>query len=348
MNPELIERFFRKQCTAQEAKKIAAYLKANPSVLEKYLSTFEWNSLVENGMPEEFWNEVWDNIQQKNKAKLISLKLKRVAAAACIILLAGAAFFYFKPVNQKTQPFVAQHVNISPQIRHESVINNTKKIMTVVLEDNSVIKLTPASSVQYDVPFPDTKREIVLEGEAEFHVAKNKQKPFTVFTGALATTALGTVFNIKKTAVKNIVTIKLLQGKIVIHSTTDYLKGWKQDVYLQAGEELKYNESTAILAIKNINENKVSNLPKVEEQPTNSLGDHLTFSNSPLTEVMNKLSAYYNVKIQYDSRLIDIINFTGTISRNDSLPVILNVITQMNDLQISKNDSAGFIISKHE
>ena len=52
---------------------------------------------------------------------------------------------------------------------------------------------------------------------------------------------------------------------------------------------------------------------------------------------MQKLSAYYNVKIQYDSMLIDTMNFTGAVTRNDSLPVILKAISQMNNLDITKN-----------
>jgi hypothetical protein len=38
-------------------------------------------------------------------------------------------------------------------------------------------------------------------------------------------------------------------------------------------------------------------------------------------------------------------NFTGTISKNDSLSIILKVIAQMNDLQISSTDS-GFTVEK--
>jgi transmembrane sensor len=57
VNPELIERFFCKQCNTEEAKKVAVYLKAHPQVLEKYLSIYEWNSVTESDvLPESFWN----------------------------------------------------------------------------------------------------------------------------------------------------------------------------------------------------------------------------------------------------------------------------------------------------
>ena len=47
--------------------------------------------------------------------------------------------------------------------------------------------------------FLQIKEIIVLEGEAKFHVSKNKKKPFTVFAGVLGTTALGNDFHCEKT-----------------------------------------------------------------------------------------------------------------------------------------------------
>ena len=187
---------------------------------------------------------------KKNKAKIISLKLKRIAVAACIILLAGSLYYYFNPAKESAKTVAEVHVNSLPDVQHKTVTNTTKKIMTIVLEDSSVIKLSPASVVQYDVPFPADKRDIVLEGEAVFHVAKNKKKPFTVYAGALATTALGTIFSVKKSSDKNIVSVKLFQGKIVVHSTANNLKGWNKDVYLFPGEELKFNEQFALLTVE--------------------------------------------------------------------------------------------------
>jgi transmembrane sensor len=352
VNPELIERFFHKQCNADEAKMVAAYLKAQPLMLEKYLSLYEWDSVTEsNVMPEAFWNEIWQNIQTKNKAKIISLRLRNIAAAACIILIAGATYFYLSMSNKNSKPLNAVHINKPAKQAVETIANTTKKLMTIVLEDSSIIKLSPASIVQYQVPFPADKRDIILEGEAVFHVAKNKDKPFTVYSGALATTALGTIFSVKKGSDKNSITVKLFQGKVVIHSTNNNLKGWNRDVYLLAGEQLKFNQQTAMLAVGKIDSIKTQTLAirtdKIKPK-ADSVNNQITFSNTLLPEVMNKLSVYYNATINYDSLSIATMNFTGTVTKNDSLPVILKAIGQMNNLEIVENDNDEFIISKHE
>lgn len=346
MNQELIERFFQKQCTSEEAKQVAEYLKANPFLLEKYASEFEWNSIKPDAvMPDEVWMEVWYNIQKKNKTKIISLQLKRIAAAASVILSIAATYYYLTPEKQITDQL--SNIHVLPKTERRTISNTTKKIIQLILEDSSVVTLQPNSSIQYNVPFPYNKREIYLDGEAKFIVAKNKRKPFTVFTGALATTALGTIFSIKKTGNKNNITVKLFNGKVVIRSTDDNLKGWNKDVYLLPGEQMKFDAEKMLVAVKKINNSNTNGLVKIKQPVKDSLNDALIFSNTLLPEVMHKLSAYYNTRIEYDSLVIDDMNFTGTVSKTDSLSVILKAISQMNNLDVIQNNNK-YIIMKHQ
>lgn len=347
MSPALIEKFFRKECTPQEAMQVALYLKANPQVLEKYMSIEEWEATGKKLMPEDFWNEAWANIQKRNKQRNLFVAIKRVTAVAACLIIAASVIYYFYPSKETTQQpvIIAQH---QTKAKRKSVINTTNKVLNIVLQDSSLIKLSPASTVQYDEPFAKDKRDIFLDGEAEFHVTKNKKKPFTVYTGAFATTALGTIFSVQKNAEENIINVKLFKGKVVIHSTDSNLKGWKNDVYLLPGEQLKFNAENMLLAVNKIQSVTVNTPVKIKKPVTASaLDNELIFSNTALSKVVEKLSAYYNTKITYDSLLIDKMNFTGTISKKDSLPVILKAITQMNNLDLIKNNDE-FIISKHQ
>ena len=81
------------------------------------------------------------------------------------------------------------------------------------------------------------------------------------------------------------------------------------------------------------------------QKRTPSESTDLVFNSSTLPDVMEKLSKYYNMKIAYDKDEIKAMNFTGTITKKDSLQIILKVIGQMNDLEISSNDS-GFVVQK--
>ncbi len=349
MEALLIERFFNKQCTSAEAKRVALYLNNNPSLLEKYLSKDEWDNVTCNeNLAQEFCDKLWLEINKKNKARLVSMRLKRFAIAASVILIIGV--IYFLPSPSKPTIAVITSKTTLPAFKQETISNSTKKIMQVVLPDSSVIMLAPTSSISYAVPFQNNKREILLEGEAEFHVTKNKLKPFTVYAGALATTALGTVFSIKKNNKKNNITVKLFKGKVVVQSTSKNLKGWNNDVYLSPGDEMRFSIKNAVLTIAKINADyNQGMITKVKPQQTitDSLKAELLFNNEKLPVVINKLSSFYKVKIQYDSVLIDTMNFTGTVSKTDSLSVILKAIGEMNELEILKNED-GFIISKRQ
>ena len=218
--------------------------------------------------------------------------------------------------------------------------------MRMVLEDSSEVEISPLSAIQYDTPFQNSRRDIVLEGEAKFHVAQNKQMPFTVYAGDFATTALGTVFTVKKNTATNVISVKLFEGRVVVHASDDRVKGWKNDIYLSPGEQLRFNENSGSLAVGKINNNKTPVIVKVADRDAETVNGTLSFSNTALPEVMKKLSAYYDIKISYDTLLIDTMNFTGTVSKNDSLEIILKAIGQMNELDISKKGNE-FIISKH-
>lgn len=348
MEKALIEKFFRKQCTPEEAESVAVYLKAHPSVLENYLSKNEWDSVVyKENLSQKFWDEVWQTVQKKNKAVIVSLRLKRLVAAASVVFIIAAAYYFSLPVKQNVQPLARIAI---PKVRRQTIANTTKKVMPVVLEDSSVVLLSPASYISYIIPFAANKREIWLDGEASFHVAKNKRRPFTVYAGILATTALGTVFTITRNDKRKSIIIKLLRGKVVIRSIDKSLKGWNNDVYLLPGEQMKFNTESALFAVEKSNLKSNQNITfknKAKQPDTDSLKNVLVFNNTKLSQVINKLSAFYNVHIQYDSVLIDTMNFTGTVSKNDSLPVILKAIAQMNELDILQNEN-GFVISKHQ
>jgi len=352
MREELIEKFFAKECTAEEAIQVAEYLKAYPEVLDKYLSEEEWKNIETTQMPEEFWDEIWKAIDKKKRTQLTVLWLKRSAVAACMIGLITVGYLKFSGTTKNeytkhvTQPDIQQTVTPTP---HKTIVNASAKTEEVLLPDGSVVELTKGSVIKYDTVFRSNKREIDLEGEAYFKVSKDKTKPFTVYAGGLATTALGTEFRVTTNGTKNI-TVQLYQGKVVVRSVNNNLKGWEKDVYLFPGQQLQYNINTAIVAVEKIKEPNDALLAKQESTVTvnkkhREESTDLVFSSSTLPDVMEKLSKYYNMKIAYDKDEIKAMNFTGTITKKDSLQIILKVIGQMNDLEISSNDS-GFVVQK--
>src|SRR4051794_19907331 len=96
MTEELIQRFFKKECTAEESIRVSQYLKAHPELTEKYLSEEEWNNIEATAeMPEEFWSEAWGKIQKRKSRRAVIVYLKRTAVAACGTALIGFGFYWY-------------------------------------------------------------------------------------------------------------------------------------------------------------------------------------------------------------------------------------------------------------
>lgn len=345
-----IERFFKKQSTPEEAEQVAAFLKSNPTELHKYLNEREWDEAQINGViSNDLWDEAWEAIQKKKRINNKITWIKRSAIAACIAGLTGASLYLItdkNSVNIEATNITSEQKNVLVEPQHKTVTNTTSKPMMVLLQDNSNIVLSPHSSLKYDVPFASDKREIFLEGEAVFKVSKDRSKPFTVYAGRLATTALGTKFKITVNPSQPKTTVKLFEGKVVIRSADNELKGWNKDVYLSPGEQMEYNASKNLLAVTAIPLDKpVEKENKNTKAKENEPDAGMNFNSTPLPEVMEKLSVYYNKKIVFEKAEIDSMNFTGSISKKDSLPIVLKVIAQMNDLSIEPNED-GFIIQK--
>src|SRR5690348_5936745 len=91
---ERIEKFFKKQCTPEEAKEVAAFLKANPELLDEYLNEKEWTDVkINDSFSDEFWDEIWRSIQNKNKISSKIIWIKRSAVAACVAGLLAFTFY---------------------------------------------------------------------------------------------------------------------------------------------------------------------------------------------------------------------------------------------------------------
>jgi transmembrane sensor len=347
-----IERFFRKQCTPREAAQVAAFLKRNPDVLDKYLSEAEWNEADSaNYVDNDFWEETWEGIKRKKQRSVTETWLPYSGVAACVAVLVCLGYFWLVP-NKMAVSKVHNKVpwNEKPAITavtHKTIKNISNKPMHVLLQDGSAILVSPGATVEYEIPFPTDKRTIFLTGEALCTIAKDRFRPFTVYAGGLATTALGTRFKITSYN-KGDVIIKLYSGKLVIHQTVKGPKGWNKSVYLNPGQQIHYDaEAMLVVVDKMVPEEriKIKTSLKATTSEGTALQEELNFNSVPLPDVLDKLALYFKVVIKYDTTQIKGRNFTGVISRSDSLSVVLNAIGLMNDLVIRQEGSL-FIVHK--
>lgn len=152
------------------------------------------------------------------------------AVAASVIILILVTWFFLPGSNNSATP-VKEFVSFAA-----STTSNQK---IVQLPDGSKVILNGHSSVSLAPGFNQSKREVLLNGTAFFQVAKDPARPFTVISGKVSTTALGTSFYIHQSSNAAPTTVSLLTGKVrveVAGQAPIHLVPYEKGIYHQSQE----------------------------------------------------------------------------------------------------------------
>lgn len=340
----LIQKFLEDQCTPAEAEAVARHLKKHPELMGMYLKS-TWDAAAkESPMPADYAEEMRNAIITQIEKQIRISRLRWISAAASLLIVGTTVWFFSRETRSPAQTLAkTEKQTAALPVRWKTKANTTAKYSTIKLGDGSVVKLAPGAMIKYQELFGEQDhRDIYLEGEAEFDVTSTKTKPFAVHTKLFSTIALGTSFRISETASSS--TVKLFHGKVMIRSVSDTLKGWKRDIILTPGSEMKYNLVEGAVTV-----NAFSSVQRPpSHQPMNngfSVSEEggMAFDNTPLPEVMKILTSRYHSPIFYNEAQLRGKFFSGEVLKGDSLSVLLDLIANMNGLQVARKDN-GYII----
>jgi ferric-dicitrate binding protein FerR (iron transport regulator) len=91
--------------------------------------------------------------------------------------------------------------------------NTNQNTVITTLPDGTTIYLAQNATLTYPKRFVGKTRNVQLNGEAFFEVAKNPSKPFTITTKAATVKVLGTSFNLKSNNSENF-ELNVVEGKV--------------------------------------------------------------------------------------------------------------------------------------
>jgi transmembrane sensor len=190
---------------------------------------------------------------------------------------------------------------------------------SVPLADGSVVTLNTATEIR--VHFSADRRGVELvSGQANFEVAKDASRPFVVTAGGSEVRAVGTQFDVYKTA--DNVTVTLIEGKVAIKEAPVKAGASAVEVNLAAGEQLSYETKTgAVLRAS-------ADIPRVSAWRARKLD----FSDTPLTDAIAEANRYSRVEIQLDAPELQSARISGTFEagRNDLFVEGLQTYFQLN------------------
>lgn len=334
MTEALIQRFINKECSEQEKDAVRQYLAQHPEELERLLTENSWREF-ETG--ETVPDEVSSRMLQAIRAQVRTVQQVRMkwAAAAAVAAACGIALWIWQSDSDKRIPAgmaaATVPVHRSMQPAFHDTINRTNRLLAFSFNDGSQIELAPGSELRYADTFI-TSRDFYLKGEAVFHVAKDPVKPFTVYAGRVATTALGTVF--KVIAQPAATRVRLLSGKVMVEPDSLLKTRGVKTAYLAPGQELNLDVEKAIATVIT---------PHNQAMP-DTVNVILTFNNEPLENIFNTLSERYHQKITFREGLLTGMSFTGEFNGGkESLNSFIETTCTLNNLTIHRKNKEIYI-----
>ena len=193
-------------------------------------------------------------IKETKVVKLNPLK-KYISIAAAVLLICSLGYFYTTTLDQTISTDYAQ--------------NNE-----FVLPDNSEVILNAESKIAYNKNSWDKKRDVSLEGEAFFKVAKGEK--FTVTTNQGIISVLGTQFNVETRT--NFFEVTCYEGLVNVNYN---------------GKDYKVPGGTSFMVING----NVAPLSHVKTLVPSWTLNESTFKSIPLEFVFNELQRQFNLTV---------------------------------------------------
>jgi transmembrane sensor len=263
----LLAKYFNGETTAEENERVQEWMAASE------------DNRVEFDLLQKLWNrsdhqqeivfdtaKAWQAVNAKintaaTPAKTVRMFTRRtaIAAAASVVLLLGLWWLIGR----------SDTINVYADADAREVR----------LKDGSIVYLRKGSSLSYFHDYGKKDREVSLNGEAFFDVARDTTRPFRVIAGNADVQVLGTSFNVDEN--DNTVELVVKTGLVRF--------GWSGNsdsaILVAAGERAMFNAGA------------LSKTPNTDENFNAWQSKKLVFNNTPLAQVAATLSDYYNVSI---------------------------------------------------
>lgn len=204
---------------------------------------------------------------------------------------------------------------------YHHLITPYAKEYLITLSDGSRVHLNSASTLNYPVVFSGEEREVYLDGEARFEIAKDQQRPFKVRTKGVITRAYGTSFNIN-TYHPDKIQIILIDGIVGISGDKD-----TTEQIIHPSQLAEYTPSGTLLQTASI-----------DIQPYLDWSDGIfSFRNERLEDILVQFAQWYGLGITYIHPQLKDLKFTGTSKRSEQPENILNAINKIHHVNIKIN-----------
>lgn len=237
------------------------------------------------------------------------------------------------PVSLTSCDSISFRVAADPLVAPSSVPEEikTKRLTTprgmdfkVILPDGSEVWLNAESSIEFPTAFHSGLRQVRLQGEAYFKVARDERSPFIVMSDEMNVRVLGTSFNFRNYDSEK-AHVTLVEGKVEVMRPESSVA----DATLKPGEDAWFDEEGSL---------------RVEEVDTYAVTQWVKgffyFPDDPLVDVLRALGRWYNYGVVFHN--MDAIHQHVHFSafRNEGIEMAIESLNRLRHvyIQIEGND----------
>ena len=174
----------------------------------------------------------------------------------------------------------------------DKLVYNTIKIpygkrFELQLSDGTIVHLNSGTTLKYPVKFiASENRQVFLDGEAFFDVAKDKTHPFVVNADNLNIRVLGTHFNVSNYPEDKLTDVVLVEGSVGLYTANEKFNAQKNTI-LKPGFKGSFSKIDHQIKTKAV----------ITDVYTAWIKGGLTFRDMTFKDISKKLERHYNVTI---------------------------------------------------
>ena len=234
-------------------------------------------------------------------------------------------------INEELRVKSEESLSVTESLTKEQLLS-ARRITTMhdkefwlTLDDGTLVHLNYNTRLIYPEKFGRGDRNVILDGEAYFMVAKDKSRPFIVHTPNGDVKVYGTEFNVNTTG--NNTSVVLVKGSVSVTPT-----GGKEQL-MNPGQLCEFSVENLMLSTIDVEPYIAWNEGK------------FSFEEWPLERIMQVISRWYGREVEFTSEDIKHQQYSGNLDRYEDMQPTMEAIGLATGLTI-KVKSNSIIIEK--
>jgi len=326
----LFRQYLENKCSRQELEEFFSYIRASGNdemlrnlIKKVYENTAQSPSIQtyvnEHGtliLPDKTERRDTTAPQKRPRRRRLAARLVMIV---CLAIVGEAIAWLIRPTDHRTPAPVVAALTKSSTERSE--------YKYLLLPDSTQVWLNASSTLEFPQHFKTDKREVTLSGEAYFDVRHSENAPFIIHTGKIATTVLGTSFNIKAYPDRQHIIVSVSTGKVKVSYNNTSL------ATLIKGQQVKVNSQ-----LNTVEEKKIAPAEVAAWQKGN-----MSYDDEALEDIVADMERLYNVKIRIDNDAIRTLRVSTSFRREIGIEQALQVLCKLTDSMLQQSDGCYII-----